>query len=76
MRIIKTERPMTYGQPFARADLTREELAVYRSADGASVKAIVTEDFAPSEEAFAISPEGDQVALVGRSAIQFYAMKR
>lgn len=75
VRVVRTGKPMTYGQPFARADLLREVLAVYRCSDGGGVAAVATEDFAPSEEAFALSPDGREIALAGTDAIEFFTLR-
>ena len=76
VRVVRATRPMGYGQPFTRTDLSKEEIAIYRSADGVNVAAVTSDDFALSEQAFALSPGGDQMALVGSRAILFYAVKR
>ena len=76
VRIVRTAKPMNYGQPFNRNDLTKEEIAVYRSSDGLLVAAVTCEDFAMSEQAFALSPAGDQMAVVGSRAIVFYPVRR
>ncbi len=76
VRIVRTAKPMNYGQPFTRTDLTKEEIAVYRGTDGASVEVVSSEDFALSEQAFALSPAGDQMALAGSRSILFYEVRR
>jgi hypothetical protein len=74
IRVVKTVRPMNYGQPFRKADLTQEKIAIYRSTDGASLTAVTTADFALSEMAFALSPSGEQMALIGGNSLFFYAV--
>ena len=63
------------AQPFNRLDVTREEIAVYRSSDGAKLSSVVTDDFVLAQNAYALSPAGDQMAVVGRQSIQFYPVK-
>ena len=66
---------MTYGQPFRKSDLLQERIAVYRSGNGASLAAVTTADFALSQLAFALSPDGSQVAVVGDSSVLFYPLR-
>ena len=75
VRIVKAARAMSYGQPFNRSDLTREEIAVYRSADGANLATISSSDFAVSQLSYALSPAGNQMVLVGQDAVLFYAIR-
>ncbi len=72
VRIVKTVRAMSYGQAFSRPDLAQETITVYRSADGTSVAAVTTVDFTLSQMAFALSPAGDQIALMGINSVLFY----
>ncbi len=72
VRIVKTVRPWTDGQPFTRGDLAKEEIAVYRSSDGKTLAAVTSDDFTLSQHSFAISPGGSEMALAGSNAILFY----
>jgi hypothetical protein len=74
VRIVKTRNAWSYGQPFTRADLTKENISIYRSSDGATLSAVTSDNFALSQMAFALSPSGDQMALVGRNSILFYTV--
>ena len=74
VRIVKTVRAMNYGQPFKRTDLVGQKISIYRSSDGRGLATVNTADFALSQMAFALSPSGNQLALVGTNAIVFYAM--
>lgn len=75
VRVVKAARAMSYGQPFNRSDLTKEEIAVYRSSDGATLSGVSSDDFAVSQLSYALAPSGDQMALVGHDSILFYAVK-
>ncbi len=74
VRLVRTARPLSEGQQFSREDLTREEVAVYRRKDGRGVSVIRTENFALGRETYALSPNGDSVALAGTRDIVFYAL--
>ena len=75
VRVVKAARAMSYGQPFNRSDLTREEIGVYRSSDGVNLSGVSSDDFAVSQLSYALAPSGDQMALVGHDSILFYAVK-
>lgn len=72
VRTIKAVSSMSYGQPFTKADLAQEKIAIYRNQDGAHLATVATSDFALSQLAFALSPTGDQIAIIGNSSILFY----
>lgn len=72
VRTVKAVHSMSYGQPFRRADLAQERITVYRNQDGAHLASVATADFAMSQLAFALSPNGDQMAVIGDSSILFY----
>ena len=74
VRVVKAARAMNYGQPFNRSDLTKEEIAVYRSSDGATLSGVSSDDFALSQLSYALAPSGDQMALVGHDSILFYTV--
>jgi hypothetical protein len=75
VRVMKTATPVDVSQPFNRLDLTQEEIAIYRSSDGAKLSSVVTDDFILAQNSYALSPGGDQMAVVGRDSIQFYDVK-
>ena len=75
VRVLKATKPITVDDPYDRADLTKEEIAIYRSSDGAKVASVVTDDFILAQDSYALSPTGDQMAVVGKDSILFYALK-
>ncbi len=75
VRIVKAARAMSYGQPFDRSDLLREQISIYRSSDGVNLQSVSSTDFAVSQQGYALSPGGDQMALVGHDAVLFYTIK-
>lgn len=72
VRTVKAVRSMDYGQPFKKADLARQRIAIYRTLDGANVATVATSDFALSQTGFALSPSAEEVAVLGNSSIFFY----
>jgi hypothetical protein len=75
VRLLKAVRPMNVNQPFNRSDLTLEEIAIYRTSDGARLSSVVTNDFILAQDSYALSPGGDQMALAGQNSILFYSVK-
>ena len=72
IRTVKAAKAMNYGQPFKKVDLVQERITIYRSQDGSNLATVATSDFALSQLAFALSPNGDQMAVIGSSSILFY----
>jgi hypothetical protein len=75
IRLFKAVRPMTVDQPFNRSDLTLEEIGIYRSSNGSRLSSIATDDFVLAQNSYALSPQGDQMALAGQTSINFYEVK-
>ena len=74
IRVVHASKSMLTGQPFRRSDLKFEEISIYRSADGHRVFSTTAAEFPLTEQSFAISPTGNQVALTGDHSIDFYAV--
>ncbi len=74
VRVVRAAHSMTAGQEFSRADLTSEVIGVYRAADGKPVSTITAVDFALGRDTYALSPQGDTVALAGTKDLFFYAL--
>ncbi len=72
VRTVRANRSMAYEQPFRRADLLREQIAIYSSRNGAKLLSVTTRDFILAQLAFALSPSGDQLALIGNNSVLFY----
>ena len=75
VRVVKAAKPMNVDQAFNRMDLTREEIGIYGSSDGANLSSVMTDDFILAQNSYALSPGGDQMAIVGKSSILFYPLK-
>ncbi len=74
LRTVEASRAFDSSQPFRPSDLTRERVAVFSSETGTRLASLSSDDFALAEQGFALSPAGDQVVLVGRSALHFYPL--
>lgn len=74
VRVITAVRTMSPGQPFRRSDLHSQAISIYRSSDGHRLFATSAAQVPLSEQSFAISPSGSQLALLGDSNIAFYSI--
>jgi hypothetical protein len=52
--------------------LESEEVRVYRAGDGKRILTIRVKDPVASRDVFALSPDGDQLAVLSESAIKFF----
>lgn len=75
VRVLKAGKPVSVDQPFAREDLLKEEIGVYRSATGARVASVVKNDFILAQNSYALSPQGGQMAVAGNKSILFYRLR-
>lgn len=75
VRTVFANKSFSTGQPFRPSDLTLERISVYSAATGAHMASLESRNFAPSEDSFALSPEGDQVAIIGRDSLSIYPFK-
>jgi hypothetical protein len=75
VRVFKSARPIDPNQAINRSDYTLEEIAMYRSSNGSKLSSIATNDFVLAQNSYALSPQGDQMALAGKYAILFYDVK-
>jgi len=74
VRVVRTFRSTAPGQVFHRDDLREQEISVYGAADGHRLFTTVADDVPLTEQTFALSPGGRQIALLHRGAISFYAL--
>ena len=73
VRVVQAEGTQGYNDSFFKSDLQRQQVAVYRSSDG---KQIFEATASPTlvEQSFALSPSGDQLAILTNGGISFYAL--
>lgn len=75
VRVITAVRTMSPGQPFRRSDLHGEAVSIYRSSDGRRIFAASAAQVPLSDQSFAVSPSGSQLALLGDSDIAFFPIE-
>jgi hypothetical protein len=72
VRVVKLTTPLASGQSFRKANIQDEEVNVYRTSDGLRLFSTAAAEVPLSEQSFALSPNGSQLALIGDSSINFY----
>lgn len=72
IRTVEADHTLDLTQPFRPSDLRQERISIYNSSTGSRLSSLATNDFAPAEQGYALSPQGNQLTLIGRSALHFY----
>ena len=72
VKAIHANRHMTPGDRFRGSELESEEVRVYRAGDGRRLMAARVEDPATSYGAYALSPDGSQLAILAGSEIHLF----
>jgi hypothetical protein len=62
------------GAPFSAGDLSTEEIAVYRAADGKRLLGVRVGAPSSSRDNYALAPNGDQLAVLTRQQISVYSV--
>jgi len=65
---------ITADSPFRPADLESERIAVYRSDNGKRIFAVAVPSPVPAVQTFALSPDGNELAVLQSDQITFYQM--
>lgn len=72
VRVVYTAKSQATGATFAKQDLAKEEIGVYRTSDGKQLFATETKDVSVAEQSFALSPTGNQLAVLSERAILLF----
>ena len=74
VRVVKTVKPMFPGKAFNKVDLNSEEISVYRTGDGHQIFRTSTGDMPLMVQSFAMSPTGQQMAVIDGQSLSFFAV--
>jgi len=74
VRILKSDQATLPGAVFRPTDLESEQFGVYRAADGKRVFSVRVSNPSASNGGYALSPDGDQLAVLARDGIEIYAV--
>lgn len=76
VKTLQSSRPVPVGALFSPADLTSEELRVYRATDGKRLLGVRVDSPSSSRDGFALAPDGSQLAVMTREQVAFYSVPR
>ena len=74
IKVVHATRELSPGIEFTNTDLESEEVRVYRAGDGKRLLAIRVNEPVASHASYALSPDGDQLAVVSESQIRFFSV--
>jgi hypothetical protein len=72
IKVVHAARELSPGIEFTNTDLESEEVRVYRARDGKRVLAVRINEPVASHDSYALSPDGDQLAVLSESQIKFF----
>ncbi len=75
MRVVHTVKSQLRGEKFHKNDLEKEEVSVYRAKDGKQLFSTEVKDVDVAEQSFALSPSGDQLAVLSEHSIALFQVK-
>ncbi len=76
VKIVRCRRPVPSKASFNAADLSTEELRVYRAGDGRRLLTALVGSPSPNRDGFALAPDGSQLAVLTRDQIALYSVPR
>ncbi len=76
LRLTEADHSINHAGRFQGADLKSDIVSVYRAADGRRVFAARIDLPASSNDSYALSPDGNQLAVLSGQQIAFYALPR
>jgi hypothetical protein len=72
VRVVHAGQPLNNGDRFHKEDLTEQDFSVYRATDGRRLFLATTPGVSLVEQSFALSPGGNQLAILSNATISFY----
>lgn len=72
IRVVHAVKQLSPGIEFRASELESEEIRVYRAQDGKRLLAVRVNDPIASHNTYALSPGGDQLAVLSGSQIRFF----
>ena len=76
VKIVQSNRPVPSKASFSAADLSAEELGVYRAGDGKNLLKVFVNSPSSSRDGFALAPDGSQLAVLTRDQLALYFVPR
>ena len=72
--VVHAIRELSPGIEFRTSELESQEVRVYRAGDGKRLLAVRINDPVASHDTYALSPDGDQLAILSESQIKFFSV--
>jgi hypothetical protein len=74
VKTVQSSIPVLAGQPFSAADLSSEDLEVYRATDGKRLLGVRVGSPSASLDGYALAPDSSQLAVLTRDQITVYSV--
>lgn len=76
VRVLIAKPGVERGHPISKNDLLEQKISIYRSRDGKPLFSIKNPAVSLSQQSFALSPGGDQLAVLTDTAISLYTVEK
>jgi hypothetical protein len=74
VKSLRSIPPIGPDQPFSGADLSSEDLSVYRAADGKRILGVRVTSPSASRDGYALAEDSSQLAVLNRDQISIYSI--
>jgi hypothetical protein len=74
VKTVQSSIPVLAGDPFSAADLSSEDLEVYRATDGKRLLGVRVGSPSASRDGYALAPDSSQLAVLTRDQISIYSV--
>jgi hypothetical protein len=76
VKTVQSSMPVLAGDPFSAADLSSEDLEVYRATDGKRLLGVRVASPSSSRDGYALAPDSSQLAVLTRDKISVYSVAK
>jgi hypothetical protein len=76
VKTVQSSAPVLVGEAFSAADLSSEELEVYRATDGKRLLGVRVASPSSSRDGYALAPDSSQLAVLTRDQISVYPVAK
>jgi hypothetical protein len=76
VKTVQSSTPVLAGDPFSAADLSSEDLEVYRATDGKRLLGVRVASPSSSRDGYALAPDSSQLSVLTRDQISVYSVAK
>jgi hypothetical protein len=76
VKTVRSSTPVLAGDPFSAADLSSEDLEVYRAMDGKRLLGVRVASPSSSRDGYALAPDSSQLSVLTRDQISVYSVAK